>query len=68
SYTEDRTLSLPAMQTRCLPEMTSDAEADAFLDQDLTELDSTEFKPVDTLHIHGTPTNTDPSTPFTSAP
>lgn len=59
---------LPAMQTRCLPEMTSDAEADAFLDQDLTELDSTEFKPVDTLHIHGTPTNTDPSTPFTSAP
>jgi len=35
------------MTKRLVPEMTTDEEAEAFLDQDLSNLDFTQFKPLD---------------------
>ncbi len=35
------------MKPAKVPAMTTDAEAEAFLDQDLSDLDFTQFKPVD---------------------
>ena len=35
------------MSTHSVPEMTTDEEAEAFLDQDLSDLDFTEFQPLD---------------------
>ena len=37
---------MPARPTK-VPRMTTDAEAEAFLDQDLSSLDFTQFKPFD---------------------
>ena len=35
------------MQERSIPYMTTEEEAEAFLDQDLSDLDFTEFQPLD---------------------
>ena len=35
------------MNRRTVPEMTTDEEAEAFLDQDLSDLDFTQFRPAD---------------------
>ena len=35
------------MNRRTVPEMTTDDEAEAFLDQDLSDLDFTQFRPAD---------------------
>ena len=35
------------MKTRKVPALTTDAEAEAFLEQDLSDLDFAQFKPVD---------------------
>jgi predicted DNA binding CopG/RHH family protein len=35
------------MKKRSVPEMTTDEEAEAFLDQDLSDLDFTQFQPLD---------------------
>lgn len=35
------------MKKRLVPEMTTDEEADAFLDQDLSDLDFSQFQPLD---------------------